>query len=116
MIRTEVNEEINHDGIDSTVISLNNTIDSIVSTLNSIDMIIYNLDDYFKGSVADDLRNKYQTYRNKYDLIRSNLDTYTSDLVKVKNGVYDLMQDQIRILDSNSVDLNQQSKEIKIGN
>lgn len=116
MIRTEVNEEINHDGIDSTVISLNNTIDSIVSTLNSIDMIIYNLDDYFKGSVADDLRNKFQTYRNKYDLIRSNLDTYTSDLVKVKNGVYDLMQDQIRILDSNSVDLNQQSKEIKIGN
>lgn len=114
MLNVDVNEEVNHDGIDSTVISLNNTIDSIVSTLNSIDMIIYNLDDYFKGSVADDLRNKFQTYRNKYEVLRNNLDTYTSDLVKVKNGIYDLMFEQIRYLDSESKDKNIQAKDVEI--
>jgi hypothetical protein len=79
-------------------------------------MIVYNLDDYFKGSVADDLRNKFQTYRNKYEVLRNNLDTYTSDLVKVKNGIYDLMFEQIRYLDSESKIRTYKQKMLKSNN
>ena len=86
-----VNAAINENSIDSTVNELGNLIDDITNDLNSMDMIFYNMNDYFKSNQSDEFVAKFNSFRKNFELIRENLGTFTSDLIKVKNGTADLM-------------------------
>ena len=111
---TSVNAEINENSIDSTVNELSNLIDDITNDLNSMDMIFYNMNDYFKSNQSDEFVTKFNTYRKNFELVRENLGTFTSDLIKVKNGTADLLSFEANRFNDLALEEELQAKKINV--
>ena len=111
---TSVNAEINENSIDSTVNELGNLIDDITNDLNSMDMIFYNMNDYFKANQSDEFVAKFSSYRKYFDLLRENLSTFTSDLMKVKNGTLDLLTAEANYFNDLAAEHELQAKKINV--
>ncbi len=75
---------LTYDDVDSLALDLYNQIDIILATLNSIKEKFYDMDDYFKGPMADSFKEKYSSFLVKYELIKTNLNTYMDDLMTMK--------------------------------
>lgn len=73
--------------LENLVLELNNDVDNISSLLHQIDMIIYDTNDYFKGNVAEAIREKYEKYKSKNEIIISNLTSYADDLLAIKKSL-----------------------------
>ena len=113
---TSVNAEINENSIDSTVNELGNLIDDITNDLNSMDMIFYNMNDYFKANQSDEFVAKFNTYRKHFEILRDNLGTFTSDLIKVKNGTIDLLAVAANRFNDLAAEKELQAKKINVEN
>ena len=113
---TSVHAEINENSIDSTVNELSNLIDDITNDLNSMDMIFYNMNDYFKSNQSDEFVAKFSSYRKCFDTLRENLGTFTSDLMKVKNGTIDLLTTEVNRFNELAHEHELQAKKINVEN
>lgn len=75
---------INENALDDIMLKLNNDIDTISTLLHDIEMKFYDIDQYFKGDVADGVKSKFKSYSDQFEGIRDNLNTYVNDLMNVK--------------------------------
>ena len=76
---------INENALDDIMLKLNNDIDSISTLLHDIEMKFYDIDQYFKGDVAESVQNKFKSYSSQFEGIKENLNTYVNDLMNVKS-------------------------------
>lgn len=87
IINNDVVSGIDPTSLENLVLELNNDVDNISSLLHEIDMIVYDTNDYFRGSVAESIREKYGKYKGKSEIIISNLTSYADDLLAIKNSL-----------------------------
>jgi len=78
---------MNNEAMDELMLSLNNDIDSIMRILHQMDEKFSDIDEYFKGTVASEIQDKYKTYSKQYSRIRDNLNSYVHDLIRIKATV-----------------------------
>ena len=56
-------------------------------------MIVYDTNDYFRGSVAESIREKYGKYKGKSEIIISNLTSYDNKM----STAYDSFGKEIKV-------------------
>lgn len=100
--------------LDSLVLELNDDVDKIEYILRQVEMLVYDTSDYFKGDVADSIRNKFNTYSVQIETLKNNLLSYPKDLLKIKTGQKDNDQESANILNEYSTELSAEAKETRI--
>lgn len=93
--------------LESLILELNNDVDNISTLLHEIDMIVYDTNSYFKGSVADSIRDKYSKYKSQSENFIANLTSYADDLLAIKKSLetnddrmsnaYDSFKEEIKV-------------------
>lgn len=73
--------------MENLILELNNDVDNICFVLRDIEMIMYETDEYFKGQVANALRDKFEFYKRQIEVVKNNLLTYPNDLIAIKNSM-----------------------------
>lgn len=81
------NQALEHNALDTFILEMNSEIDNISVLLREIEMIFYDTNEYFKGDVADALRNKFDRYKRQLEVVKANLLSYPEDLSAIKNSM-----------------------------
>ena len=69
---------------DEVLNTLSNKADRISELFSNIEMEFYDLNEFFKGEVADSIQEKFEVYKNQISTLKANLESYQKDLINIR--------------------------------
>ena len=77
-------------GMDNLILDINDKIDLCNSILNDIEDCVDNVLLKYQSDDKSLMQQKFQELKSNFPILISNLETYSSDLVRVKNGYHSI--------------------------
>ena len=79
---------VDEDGIDNLILDINDKIELCNSILNNIEDCVDNVLVKYKTNDKALMQQKFESLKSNFPILINNLESYSSDLVRVKNGFY----------------------------
>ena len=109
---SDIGFTITQPAFDNLVLELNDYVDKLEAILRSIEMDVYNSQEYFKGEVGDTIRAKFREYSKQIDILSSSLLSYPNDLLKFKQSLKDNDTRMISVINDFTAGLKSKTTEV----
>lgn len=104
---------INENTIDNVILELGNNIDDIGALFQEVEMLFYDMNEYFKGEVAYATKEKMSTFSKQFVIAKKNFESYQNDLIKVKNQFAKLDKGNVVLTNDFTAGVNAEVKKIE---
>lgn len=84
---------VNLDSVDKLILDIYNYAERVNKTLNQISDVVDQTKNFYACEVADNYRNKFNSFRTNFKVVNKNLVSYAEDLIKLKNRYQNISDD-----------------------